>query len=283
MVRPIGILAGLGFVGVVLWSLMWGLVAFFTEPQPATAEKVFHKHPREMSFSFNGPFGKFDNQQLQRGFQVYKEVCSACHSLKLVAFRDLQQIGFSEAEVKAIAKNWVVEQPSINPETGEAATRKSVPADRFPSPYPNDVAARAANNNALPPDMSLLVKARKDGVNYLPSLLTGYQDQQPADLLKRFPEAKTPDGLHYNPYFHSLNIAMAPPLVDDQVTYSDGTKATKEQMAKDVTAFLTWAAEPKLVARKQTGFWVMLFLLVFTGFAYASYKTIWADKKTGKA
>ncbi|MFM9976883.1 MAG: cytochrome c1 [Sphingomonadaceae bacterium] len=278
MVRPLGFVVGLGLVGVLLWSLMWGVIAYVTEPQVKTVEKVFHKYARDANFSFAGPMGRFDNQQLQRGYQVYKEVCSACHSMKLVAFRDLQQIGFTEAEVKAIAKGWVVEQASLDPATGEATTRKNVPADRFPSPYPNDIAARAANNNAIPPDFSLIAKARPDGPNYIYSLLTGYQEQ-PAALLKKFPEAKTPDGLHYNPYFHSLNIAMAAPLIDDQVTYADGTKATVDQMSKDVSAFLMWAAEPKLQTRHATGWAVLVFLLIGTGFAYASYRTIWADKK----
>jgi len=278
MVRPLGILAGLGFVAVLMWSLMWGVIAYVSEPAVKTAEKVYHLKPKDVSFSFEGPAGKFDRRQLQRGFQVYKEVCSACHSLKLVAFRDLEQIGFSKAEVKAIAKGWVIEQPSIDPATGEPATRKNIPSDRFPSPYPNDVAARAANNNALPPDQSLIVKAREHGAHYIYSLLTGYQEQ-PAALLKKFPEAKTPEGLHYNPYFHSLNIAMAPPLTEDQVTYADGTKASVSQMAKDVTAFLMWSAEPKLETRHATGWAVLVFLLVGTGFAYASYRTIWADKK----
>jgi ubiquinol-cytochrome c reductase cytochrome c1 subunit len=283
MVRPIGMLVGLGFVGVALWSLLWGIVAYVGSPPVKTAEQYIHeKFPlKEVSFSFEGPLGKYDDRQLQRGFQVYKEVCSACHSLKYVAFRDLEQIGFSKAEVKAIAKNWSVETPSVDPQTGEANTRKPIPSDRFPKPYPNDIAARAANNNAIPPDQSLIVKARENGPHYMYSLLTGYQEQ-PADLLKKWPEAKTPDGLHFNPYFHSLNIAMAAPLVDDQVTYSDGTKASVSQMAQDVTAFLTWAAEPKMQTRRMVGWAAIIYLLVFTGFAYAAYRTIWADKK-GKA
>jgi ubiquinol-cytochrome c reductase cytochrome c1 subunit len=286
MVRPIGILAGLGFVAVVLWSLLWGIVAVvpvvsehgkFTAP---TVEHEFHREPKDVAFSFDGPLGKFDNRQLQRGYQVYKEVCSACHSLNYVAFRDLRQIGFSEAEVKAIAKGWTV--PSIDPATGEPATRPGKPADRFPLVYPNDVAARAAQNNAVPPDQSLIVKAREHGPRYIYSLLTGYPEAQPASLLKKFPDAKTPEGLHYNPYFPNLNLAMAPPLVADQVSYADGTKATLEQEAKDVTAFLTWAAEPKLEARNRVGWAALVYLLVFTGLAYAAYRSIWADKK-GKA
>lgn len=278
MVRPIGILAGLAFAGVLLWSLMWGVISYITEPPHKTAEQVYHRHPKDVSFSFDGPFGTYDRRQLQRGFQVYKEVCSACHSMHQVSFRNLTEIGFSEAEVKAIAKNWTVETPSINPETGEAATRKSLPSDRIPSPYPNDVAARAANNNALPPDQSLLAKARHGGAHYIYSLLTGYQDQ-PASLLKRFPDAKTPEGLHYNPYFANLNIAMAPPLVDGSVTYADGTKATLDQQSKDVSAFLMWAAEPRLEARHRAGWAAVIFILVFIGLVYSSYRTIWADKK----
>jgi ubiquinol-cytochrome c reductase cytochrome c1 subunit len=283
MVRPVGILVGLGFVGVALWSLLWGIIAYVGNPPVKTAEQYIHeKFPlKEVSWSFEGPMGKYDERQLQRGFQVYKEVCSACHSLKYVAFRDLEEIGFSKAEVKAIAKNWALETPSVDPQTGEANTRKSLPSDHFPKPYPNDIAARAANNNAIPPDQSLIVKAREHGPHYIYNLLTGYQEP-PADLLKKWPEAKTPEGLHFNPYFHSLNLAMAPPLVDDQVTYSDGTKATVSQMAQDITAFLTWAAEPKLQTRNRVGWAAIIYLLAFTGFAYAAYRTIWADKK-GKA
>ncbi len=280
MVRPLGILAGIGFVAVVLWSLMWGVVAYVTEPHVPTVYKAFHLKPKEVEFSFAGPMGKYDRQQLQRGFQVYKEVCSACHSLKFVAFRDLEQIGFSKPEVKAIAKNWALETPSIDPATGEANTRKSLPSDYFPKPFANDVAARAANNNAIPPDQSLIVKAREEGPQYIYSLLTGYQEQ-PAALLKKYPDAKTPDGLHYNPYFPNLNLAMAPPLVADQVSYSDGTKATLDQEAKDVVAFLTWAAEPKMETRHAVGWASLVYLLIFTGLAFAAYKSIWADKKKG--
>jgi ubiquinol-cytochrome c reductase cytochrome c1 subunit len=280
MVRPLGILAGIGFVAVVLWSLMWGVVAYVTEPHVPTVEHAYHVEPKKVAFSFQGPMGKYDRQQLQRGFQVYKEVCSACHSLKFVAFRDLEEIGFSKPEVKAIAKNWALETPSIDPATGEANTRKSLPSDYFPKPFANDVAARAANNNAIPPDQSLIVKAREHGPAYIYSLLTGYQEQ-PASLLKKFPDAKTPEGLYYNPYFPNLNLAMAPPLVADQVSYSDGTKATLEQEAKDVTAFLTWAAEPKLETRHAVGWASLIYLLIFTGIAFAAYRTIWADKKKG--
>jgi ubiquinol-cytochrome c reductase cytochrome c1 subunit len=183
---------------------------------------------------------------------------------------------FSEDEVKAIAKGWKTEVPSINPETGEPATRPGLPSDKIPAPFANETAARAANNNALPPDLSLMTKARHNGTAYVYSLLTGYQPV-PASLPK---ENRPGTGLHYNPYFANLNLAMAPPLTgDDQVTFDDGTKATKEQMAKDVAAFLTWTAEPKMEARKTAGWASLVFLIIFTALTYLSYRTIWADKK----
>ena len=274
MLRFLAGLVGLGFVSALF-------IAFVTprEKVEPTAAATYHVEPKEVKFSFDGPLGTYDRRQLQRGFQVYKEVCSACHSMKLVAFRDLEEIGFTKPEVKAIAKQWPVEVPSINPDTGEAATRKAIPSDNFPSPYANETAARAANNNALPPDMSLLAKAREGGSHYIYSIVTGYQ-AQPAALLKQFPDAKTPVGLHYNPYFANLNIAMPPPLVaDGQVTYSDGTKASVDQMAQDASAFLMWAAEPKLENRHRTGLAVLIYLLLATGFAYGAYRNIWRDKK----
>jgi ubiquinol-cytochrome c reductase cytochrome c1 subunit len=284
MARFIAVLAGLGFCLVLLVSLVTGAISFARDGKPATAEHEFHEHPKHLDLASNGPLGKFDRAQLQRGFQVYKEVCAGCHSMKFVAFRNLADLGYSEAEVKAIADQWAIQTPSINPDTGEAATRKNIPADRFPSPYPNEVAARAANNNANPPDLSLMTKARHDGAAYVYSLLTGYKEQQPAELLKKFPDAKTGEGLYYNPYFPNLNIAMPPPLVSDgQVTYADGTKATVDQMAKDVSAFLVWTAEPKLERRHQTGIAVLIFLLVFTVLTYLSYQNIWASKKGAKA
>jgi ubiquinol-cytochrome c reductase cytochrome c1 subunit len=274
MLRFLAGLVGLGFVSALF-------IAFVMprEKVEPTAPSVYHLEPKEVKFSFDGPFGTYDRAQLQRGFQVYKEVCSACHSMKLVAFRDLEDLGFTKPEVKAIAKQWAVEVPSINPDTGEPATRKAIPSDYFPSPYANETAARAANNNALPPDMSLLAKAREGGAHYIHSIITGYQPQ-PADLLKKFPDAKTPTGLHYNPYFANLNIAMPPPLVaDGQVTYTDGTKPTVDQMATDVSAFLMWAAEPKLENRHRWGIVVLIYLLIATGLAYGAYRNIWRDQK----
>ena len=283
MARLIAFLVGVGFVIVLGWSVITGTIAFVRDGKPATAEHEFHRHPKDVDIKGQSAFSTFDRAQLQRGFQVYKEVCAGCHGLKYVAFRNLADLGYSEAEVKAIADQWAVQTPSINPDTGEAAGRKSLASDRFPSPYPNEVAARAANNNANPPDLSLITKARHNGPAYVYSLLSGYQNQ-PAELLKRFPEAKTGKGLYYNPYFPNLNIAMPPPLTaEGQVTYADGTKPTVDQMAKDVAAFLTWTAEPNLERRHQTGFAVLIFLLVFTTLAYMSYQNIWASKKGAKA
>jgi ubiquinol-cytochrome c reductase cytochrome c1 subunit len=279
MVRLFAFLIGLFFSGMLLLSFGSTVYGTITEPAAETAEHAFHKHPKEVGFSFDGPAGRYDKRQLQRGLKVYSEVCSACHSMKLVSFRDFAALGYSEDEVKAIAKGWKTETPSINPDTGEPSTRPSLPADRIPSPFANETAARAANNNALPPDFSLIAKARHEGPAYIYSLLTGYQDQ-PAALVKKFPDAKTPTGLHYNPYFANLNIAMAAPLTGDgQVTYDDGTKSTKDQNAKDVAAFLMWAAEPKLENRHIAGWASLLFLLIFTGLAFLSYRSIWADKK----
>lgn len=283
LIAPLaGPLIGLGFVLVLIWSLAWGVIAYVGDPPKPTVEHEYHLDPKSnVSWTFEGAGGRYDRQQLQRGFQVFKEVCSACHSIKHVAFRDLEEIGFSKPEVKALAKNWTLEVPAINPDTGEASTRKATPADKFPMPFANDVAARAANNNAVPPDLSLMTKARHDGTHYVYSLLTGYREQ-PAELLKKFPDAKTPNGLHYNPYFHSLNLAMAAPLTDGSVTYSDGTPTSMKQNAKDVAAFLAWTAEPKLENRHGVGWPTLLYLLIATVLAYLAYQNIWADKKKPK-
>jgi ubiquinol-cytochrome c reductase cytochrome c1 subunit len=285
MVRWIAALVGLAFAGVLAIALVitvWGVASDSTPKiwtgAPKSAETEFHKHPRDAGLSSAGVFGKFDKQQLQRGFQVYKEVCSACHSLKYVAFRDLTGLGYSEGQVKAIAAGFD-NIPSINPDTGEAATRKGVPADRFPLAFANDIAARAANNNAIPPDLSYMTRARHGGADYVYSLLTGYQDQ-PAALLKEFPEAKTPTGLHFNPYFANLNIAMPPPLRSEgQVQYSDGTKPTVDNMARDVAAFLVWTADPNLETRHQYGFFAVIFLLISSLLAFGAYRNIWRDVK----
>jgi ubiquinol-cytochrome c reductase cytochrome c1 subunit len=273
MVRIFGFLIGLGFVLAAAWAFGKGAYAYVTQPHEETAEHRLHEEPRSISYSFDGPFGNWDRRQLQRGFQVYKEVCAACHSLNLVAFRNLRALGYSEAEVRAIADQWPIQVPSINPDTGEPATRKAIPADHFPSPYANETAARAANNNALPPDLSLITKAREGGPAYVYSLLTGFRGP-PAGY-------QVPPNLHYNPYFANLNIAMPPPLTaDGQVTYAPGNPApTRDQMARDVSAFLMWAAEPSLVTRKNAGIVTIIFLIFATIVAYMAYQQLWHGPK----
>jgi ubiquinol-cytochrome c reductase cytochrome c1 subunit len=279
MVRVIGFLVGLVFAGVLLISLISGVATNLSNPPAPLAAEEFHKEPKPLHLASDGPFGKFDNRQLQRGFQVYSEVCSACHSLKLVSFRDLKDLGYRDAEIKKIASDWKTQVPSINPDTGEASTRKALPSDNFPSPFANETAARAANNNALPPDLSLITKAREGGAAYVYSLLTGFQNE-PAELLKKFADAKTPPNLHYNPYFANLNIAMPPPLTTNgQVTYADGTPATVDQMAKDVAAFLVWTAEPNLGNRHAAGVAICIFLLFGTVLGYLAYQQIWREAK----
>lgn len=278
--RLFGIIAGLAITAIlVLWSLVPGLVNFALPEKPDYYAFQEDNIQPAGGFAFSGPLGTWDEQQLQRGYQVYKEVCAACHSLKYVAFRNLEQIGYNEPEVRAEAANWNV--PGIDPRTGEATTRPGLPTDYFPSPYPNDVAARAANNNAIPPDLSLITKARKDGSHYVYSLLLGYNEPDPKDVAKS-PDFETPVGLYFNEYFYNINIAMPPQLYPDLITYADGTEATPEQMSEDVSAFLTWTAEPSLVERKQTGWFVIGFLLFATILAFLSYKQVWAGLKPKK-
>ena len=233
---------------------------------------------KDVSFSFEGPFGTYDRAALQRGFQVYKEVCSACHSMKRVAFRALAEEGgpgFTEAQVKAIAKSYQLPAPpnkngEIFDANGERLTRPGIPADHFPPPFANENAARMANGGALPPDLSLLAKALEGGPARIYSILTGFGETAPADF-------KVPDGKFYNPYFSGWNIGMPPPLVDGSVTYSDGTTATVAQEAHDVATFLAWAAEPHMEARKRLGFEVLIFLIALSGLLYLSYRRVWKD------
>jgi ubiquinol-cytochrome c reductase cytochrome c1 subunit len=224
-------------------------------------------HLKKMIWPFDGFFGKVDKQSAQRGFQVYKEVCQVCHGLSHLSYRNLMDLGFSEAEVKEIAKNYsVVDGPN---DDGEMFERKALPSDKFVSPYKNEKAARASNNGAYPPDLSLIIKARHDGANYVYSLLTGYEEA-PSDF-------KLMPGLNYNKYFQGHQIAMPAPLSDSQVTYQDGTKASVEQMAYDVVNFLQFAAEPEMEKRKAMGTKVMIYLVIFTLLFYFSKKRIWSD------
>jgi ubiquinol-cytochrome c reductase cytochrome c1 subunit len=224
--------------------------------------------PIDRSWSFDGIFGTFDRAEAQRGFQVYREVCSGCHGLEYIAFRNLTQLGFDEDEVKALAAEYVVvDGPN---DDGEMFERPGRPSDHIPNPFPNEQAARVANGGAYPPDLSLITKARMDGTNYVYSLMVGYEDPPPADA------GEGPEGMYYNAYFPGHWIAMPPPMFEDGVEFADGTAATVEQMASDVAVFLTWAGEPTLEARKESGLKVMLFLIVLTALFYASKRKIWA-------
>jgi ubiquinol-cytochrome c reductase cytochrome c1 subunit len=222
--------------------------------------------PIQRDWSFEGFFGTYDRSAAQRGLQVYREVCQSCHALKYIAFRNLEDLGFTEEEVEAIATEYqVTDGPN---DDGEMFERPGRPSDHFPPPFPNDEAARLANGGALPPDLSLMTKARADGTNYVYSLLQGYEEPPAGE--------EGLEGLYYNAYFPNHWIAMPPPLFDEGVAYADGSTASIEQMAGDVSTFLTWTAEPHLEARKQTGLKVLLFLIILTGLLYATKRKIWA-------
>ncbi len=221
----------------------------------------------QQKWSFDGPFGHYDKMELQRGFQVFREVCASCHGLKYIAFRDLAGLGYSPEEIKQMAEDYTItDGPG---DDGEMFDRPGKASDRYPDPFPNDKAAAASNGGAIPPDLSLMAKARPDGANYLYALMTGYEDP-PADF-------DLLEGLHYNAYFPGHQIAMPSPLFEDGVTYGDETPATVDQMAHDVTAFLMWAAEPKMEERKETGIKVLIFLVIFTVLLYAAKRRVWRD------
>ncbi len=249
--------------------------------------------PKAVHWSFQGPFGQFDQEQLQRGYKVYHDVCSACHSMNLMSYRNLGQSGgpfynpaypnpIDNPYVKAIAKGFQV--PDIDQTTGDPTHRPATPADAFAAPFPNEYAARASNGGALPPDLSLIIKAREEGPQYVYSLLTGYANA-PAGL-------SVPAARYYNPYFPGdltsnwSGAGAAPPggfiamplqLTANRVTYDDGVAATPDQEAKDVVAFLAWASEPHQTDRKRLGFSVMIYLVLFSGLLYASYRRIWRN------
>lgn len=245
---------------IIIYVIMLPTIAF------ANTDATPHK---QMIWQFDGAFGVVDRQAAQRGFQVYQEVCSACHGLKHLYYRNLKQLGFSDAEIKEIAKqHTVLDGPN---DEGEMFERPAVPSDPFVSPFKNDQAARAAHNNALPADLSLIIKAREDGANYVYSLLTGYQDP-PAGV-------NMAPSLSYNLYFPGHQIAMPAPLSDGQVTYADGTIATVDQMAHDVVIFLQWAAEPEMEHRKSLGLKAMIFLAFLTVFFYVAKRRVWAQLK----
>ncbi len=271
MVRLISFLVGLGFIGALLFALGVTVYGAVTEPVPESATEALHREPKPLALASDGFSGMVDPRQAQRGFQVYKEVCSNCHSLSLVAFRDLKKLGYSDAEVKKIAADWGSKQPVQDPKTGDRSERPNTPADHFPKVY--------YPGQGVPPDLSLITKAREGGAAYIYSLLTGYEDQTP-ELIAKHPDAKTPDGLYYNPYFANLNLSMPPPLAQDgQVTYADGTPSTVKQNAKDVAAFLVWTAEPEMGERHALGYVVVGFLIIATVLAYGAYQTIWRNVK----
>jgi ubiquinol-cytochrome c reductase cytochrome c1 subunit len=283
---------------------------------PAFAETTA-RPPEAVRWSFEGPFGKYDRGAVQRGFQVYKEVCSSCHAMSELSYRNLgepggpyeavlakdEETGAEKYEigapgegrkavnpidnpyVKAIAADYQVDE--IDPQTGDSVSRKARPSDRFHSPFPNEGAARGANGGALPPDMSVLAKARQGGPSYIRSFVNGFETPPP--------DLQVPAGKYYNPYMpgdlasfwkgdpHKVPVgaltAMPPQLTPDRVTYSDGTKATPEQMATDVATFLEWASDPKMEMRKALGLQVMVYLLIITALVYLAYRQVWKDVK----
>ncbi len=226
--------------------------------------------PKKLQWEFDGFFGRFDRSSIQRGYQVYKEVCSSCHGLKRVAYRNLSDIGFSENEIKQIASEAIIiDGPD---EEGDMFERAGLPSDKFAGPYPNENAARSANGGAYPPDMSLIVKARPDGANYVYTLLMGYKEAPEEFALTQ--------GKYYNPYFEGRQISMPMPITDDlHIEYNDGTFASKEQIAIDVVNFLQWAAEPETEHRKKMGIRTMLFLIILFFLLLAAKRAVWRQVK----
>lgn len=268
-------------IGIVIaWLRTVALVWFALALQPVTVEAQepssaptqTGEHEPEIEaqeWSFEGPFGHYDNAQLQRGYQVYKDLCAQCHSMNLLSYRNLGEAGgpgFSEAAVNALAAQaQITDGPN---EKGEKFQRPGRAADHFRAPFANDQAARVANNGALPPDLSVMAKARPDGPDYIYALLTGYRDPPPGFELAL--------GMHYNVAFPGHQIAMPPMLSDGLVGYTDGTKPTVANYAKDVSAFLMWAAEPKLEERLRLGLRVMIFLLAFAVIMYLGKRMVWS-------
>ena len=241
------------------------LAGFCVLAAPAARAEEMEKLP-EQHWSFDGPLGTFDRAAAQRGFQVYKEVCSNCHSMKQAYYRNLEGIGLTPDQVKAVAAS--VQVPGGTDDTGASVDRAALPSAHFRSPFPNDKAARAANNGALPPDQSVIVKAREDGPNYIHALLNGYADPPPG--------MKMAEGMNYNRWFPGHQIAMAPPLHDGQVEYADGTKASVDQMARDVVTFLSYVANPEMEHRKRMGVRIVIFLIFLTAVTYIAKRRVWA-------
>lgn len=252
-------------VGAVLMAVASASVSLSAAPANAAGDAI---DIPSRQWSFDGLLGTYDKSQLQRGFQVYKEVCAACHGLDRVSYRNLTALGYSEEQVKAVASEYTVQD---GPDSeGEMFDRPARPSDRFVNPYPNVQAARSVNNGAYPLDLSLITKARPAGADYIAALLTGFEEA-PADV-------EMGAGMHYNKYFQGHQIAMAPPLSAGQVSYADGVEATVEQMSQDVAAFLTWSAEPHMDARKRMGVKVLIFLIIMSFIMYRVKRKIWSDQ-----
>jgi ubiquinol-cytochrome c reductase cytochrome c1 subunit len=276
--------------GLAALAIVAGGTVMVAAAQDGNSAEPTHfplERPQEMCWSFAGPFGTYDKAQLQRGLKVYKEVCSACHSLNLVAFRSLEDLGYSEAQVKAFAAEYQIHDGPND--DGEMFDRPGKPSDHFPSPFPNEQAAAAANGGAAPPDLSLIAKAREvqrgfprfifdiftqyeeGGPDYIHAFVTGFGQKPPAGVT-------IPEGTYYNPHFISgVSTHMPPPLSDGQVAYDDDAPQTIDQYSKDVAAFLMWAAEPHMEARKEVGFRVMIFILIFGVLVYLTKRKVWSD------
>jgi ubiquinol-cytochrome c reductase cytochrome c1 subunit len=275
-------LAAAGVLALTAGGLVattWGAAALAQEetPEVGMGEAL---EPEHVHWDFVGPFGTLDRAALQRGYQVYREVCSSCHSMKFMYFRNLGQEGgpFFDEEypnpndnprIKALAAQFMVEDGPDD--TGQMFERDGRPSDHFPNPFPNDQTARLANGGALPPDLSLIVKAREGGPDYVHAILTGFREAPRG--------VDVPPGMNYNPWFSGGQIRMAPPLPDNRVEYADGTEATNEQMAEDVVEFLTWVADPHTEGRKRLGLAVLAYLTILTVLLWLSYKRLWRDVK----
>ena len=241
------------------------ITSFTTQPLLSATDSL---KPMQYNFSFNGIFGGIDKNSAQRGLQVFTEVCASCHGLNHLAYRNLEDIGYNKTQINSIAKQFLIDD--IPDENGEIKKRNAIYSDKFVNPYPNEEAAKVSNNGAYPPDLTLIVKARKDGANYLRSLLLGYED--------------APNGFdvgegYYNKYMPGNIIAMPQPLYGEDVEYQDGTVPTLEQEVIDVVTFLTWTAMPELEKRKSSGIKVIIFLVIMTIFFFLSYRKIWKDVK----
>ena len=266
-------------------KLMIAAVAAFTMSMGTAQAAGGEYHPdfKEASWSFQGIFGQYDQAQLRRGFQIYNEVCSSCHGLRLVSYRNLSALGFNEDEIKEIAAEKSVRVPhdetgaELN-DDGEFFTREAAPHDRFVNPFPNDAAAKDVNGGALPPDLSLMAKARVGGPDYIYSFLMGYAEEIPEEVSSQKGFTVNEDK-NFNLYFPAYYNSMPPQIMDEMVEYEDGTPMTAQQHALDIVAFLNWAAEPELDERKSLGLKVMLFLLVLTAMLYALKRKIWANVK----